>query len=59
MYYFSDISEQFRLAPFYVDRILKGGGDHGRLEGARISWLGEELSSAAANPGIGRLGGAT
>jgi putative ABC transport system substrate-binding protein len=24
MYYFSDISEQFRLAPFYVDRILKG-----------------------------------
>jgi putative ABC transport system substrate-binding protein len=24
MHYFSDISEQFRLAPFYVDRILKG-----------------------------------
>jgi putative ABC transport system substrate-binding protein len=24
MYYFSDHSEQFRLAPFYVDRILKG-----------------------------------
>ena len=24
MYYFNDISEQFRLAPFYVDRILKG-----------------------------------
>ena len=24
MHYFNDISEQFRLAPFYVDRILKG-----------------------------------
>jgi putative ABC transport system substrate-binding protein len=24
MYYFSDSSEPFRLAPFYVDRILKG-----------------------------------
>ena len=24
MHYFSDISEQFRVAPFYVDRILKG-----------------------------------
>jgi putative ABC transport system substrate-binding protein len=24
MHYFSDYSEQFRLAPFYVDRILKG-----------------------------------
>jgi putative ABC transport system substrate-binding protein len=24
MHYFSDSSEQFRLAPFYVDRILKG-----------------------------------
>jgi putative ABC transport system substrate-binding protein len=24
MYYYSDSSEQFRLAPFYVDRILKG-----------------------------------
>jgi ABC-type uncharacterized transport system substrate-binding protein len=24
MHYFSDVSEQFRLAPFYVDRILKG-----------------------------------
>jgi putative ABC transport system substrate-binding protein len=24
MHYFSDYSEAFRLAPFYVDRILKG-----------------------------------
>ena len=24
MSYFSDTSEQYRLAPFYVDRILKG-----------------------------------
>jgi putative ABC transport system substrate-binding protein len=24
MHYYNDISEQFRLAPFYVDRILKG-----------------------------------
>ena len=24
MYYFNDQSEQFRQAPFYVDRILKG-----------------------------------
>jgi putative ABC transport system substrate-binding protein len=25
MYYFADTSEPYRLAPFYVDRILKGG----------------------------------
>jgi putative ABC transport system substrate-binding protein len=24
MHYYSDFSEQFRLAPFYIDRILKG-----------------------------------
>ena len=24
MQYFSDMSEQYRLAPFYIDRILKG-----------------------------------
>ena len=24
MHYYNDLSEQFRLAPFYVDRILKG-----------------------------------